>query len=267
MPAIAADLEQETWSREQHAPDTGHPANLVTYRTADYMLSSAQDYRAGEPGSREHVWQATLGPDAVVFANHPASTSEVDVRRPNFWRGNKVLPRVAQWKDVLVAVYNAPPEEWPDFTHAYWPTYDFDEQVIRDGWAFARMGQGYLALTAARGLALMHRGPGAFHELRSYGLTNTWLCMMGRKASDGGFGEFQQAVLNLEIELAHDGVRCHTLRGDDLAFAWEGPLQVNGAPQSLSGFRHYQSPYCEAELGAPQMDVCYNDYTMRLDFG
>jgi hypothetical protein len=267
MPAIAADLGQEVWAREQHAPAEGQSVNLATYRTADYMLSSAQDYRAGEPGSREHVWQATLGPDAVVFANHPASASEADVRQANYWRGNKVLPRVAQWKDVLVAVHNAPLEEWPGFTHAYWPTYDFDEQVLRDGWAFARTGTGYLALTAAQGLTLMHRGPGAFHELRSDGPANTWLCMMGREATDGSFGEFQEAVLGLEIVLTQTGVDCQTLRGDGLAFAWEGPLWVNGVPEPLAGFKHYESAYCEAELGASQMDIQYNDYTMRLDFG
>ena len=42
------------------------------------MLSSAQDYHPGAKGSREHIWQATLGPAAVVFVTHPANSSERD---------------------------------------------------------------------------------------------------------------------------------------------------------------------------------------------
>jgi hypothetical protein len=274
MPAIAADLagnqDRDLWAREQHALAPGQPditVNVVTYRTANYMLSSAQDYRPGEPGASEQIWQATLGPDAVVFVNHPAAMSESEVRRPNLWRGNKVLPRVAQWKDVLVAVYNAPAEAWPNYTHAYWPTYDFDEQIVRDGWAFARQGQGYLALTAANGLERARRGPGAFRELRSSGNQNVWLCMMGREGREGSFAAFQQAVLGLDVDLRALGVSCTTLRGESLSFAWEGPLTVDGTEQPISGFKHYESPYCTAELGDSQMDIQFNDYTMRLDFG
>ncbi len=33
--------------------------HIQTYRTPDYLLSCAQDYRAGKPGY-QHIWQATL---------------------------------------------------------------------------------------------------------------------------------------------------------------------------------------------------------------
>lgn len=35
--------------------------NIYTYRTTDYMLSTAQDYRAGYGGDQQAIWQATLG--------------------------------------------------------------------------------------------------------------------------------------------------------------------------------------------------------------
>ena len=95
---IATDLTHEMWNRERHVggPGDGRTVNKVTYKTPDYMPSSAQDYNPGERGDREHIWQATLGPDAVVFVNHPACMSEDDAHRPGFWLGNRVLPRVAQ---------------------------------------------------------------------------------------------------------------------------------------------------------------------------
>jgi len=48
---IATDHVAELWSREQHAAESAErPVNKVTYRTADYVLSSAQDYCQGEAG-------------------------------------------------------------------------------------------------------------------------------------------------------------------------------------------------------------------------
>jgi hypothetical protein len=259
--AIATDLSQELWNREQH-----QGVNKVTYRTADYMLSSVQDYRPGEKGYQQHVWQATMGPEAVVFVTHPPCSSAEGAHRPNFWAGNYLLPRVAQWKDTLVAVHQLADDDWLGFTHAYWPVYAFDEHDLHERWAFARKGDAYLALAASQGLALVKRGPSAYRELRSHGQHNTWLCLMGRAASDGSFAQFRQAVLDLELDLHHQGVHGPTLRGDVLSFGWTGPLEVNGETQPLSGFRHYDSPYCSADYPASQMDIQYGEYLLRLHF-
>jgi hypothetical protein len=269
--AVALDLSTELWNKEQHGPDPAHSVNKVTYRTADYMLCSAQDYHAGEMGYQQHIWQATLSPTAVVFVTHPPCSSEEGAHRPNFWHGNYVLPRVAQWKDTLVAVHSLPEDDWMGFTHAYWPTYEFDEQALRedkDGrqWAFARVGSGYLALTATQGLSLAQHGPSAYRELRSYGQHNVWLCMMGREEQDGSFEAFQASILDLDVDLRGLGVQCTTLRGESLSFGWEGPLVVDGMEQPLSGFKHYDNLYCVAEVGDAQMDIQFGEYIVRLHF-
>ena len=46
--------------------------NTYTYRTPDYLLSSAQDYRPGGLNGQIHSWQATFGADAILFTQHPA---------------------------------------------------------------------------------------------------------------------------------------------------------------------------------------------------
>jgi hypothetical protein len=178
---------------------------------------------------------------------------------------------VAQWKDTLVAVHSLPDDDWMGFTHAYWPVYEFEEQILRQsddgqGWAFARVGGGYLALTAAQGLSLVGKGRTAYRELRSYGQHNVWLCMMGREETDGSFEAFQDAVLALDVDLRELGASCTTLRGETLSFGWEGPFLVDGEEQPLSGFKHYDNPYCTAEMGAPQMDVQFGEYIVRLHF-
>jgi hypothetical protein len=281
IPDIAADLPEEMWNRERHAGEleeacdraTGSwEVNKVTYKTPDYMLCSAQDYHPGEEGYQQHIWQATLGPDAVVFVTHPPCMSEKSSHRPNFWHGNHILPRVAQWKDVLVAVHKLPENDWLGFTHAYFPAYAFDEHALRNDaagrvWAFARKGEGYLALTAAQGLEFITQGDSAYRELRSHGQHNVWLCHMGRAALDGSFPEFQDRVLTLDVAWEGLSVRCTTLRGQSLAFGWEGPLLVEGKEQPLSGFKHYENPYCVADWPVSQMEIRFGDHLLRLRFG
>jgi hypothetical protein len=273
IPDIAVNLAKELWNREQHGTDrSGSAVNKVTYRTPDYMLCSAQDYHPGEKGYQQHIWQATLGPAAVAFVTHPPNASEAGAHRPNFWHGNYVLPRVAQWKDALIAVHNLPEDDWMGFTHAYFPVFEFDEYAIDGGaqgtltWAFARSGNGYLALAAARGLQLTVRGPSAYQELRSYGQQNVWLCLMGREATDGSFQAFQDKVRALDVAVDALDVRCTTHRGQALSFGWQGPLLVDGEEQALAGFKHYESPYCVADLPASEMEVRTDNYMMRLSF-
>jgi hypothetical protein len=261
MIAGIAAYPEEVWEKEQHPG-----VNKVTYRTADYMLASAQDHHAGEKGYQQHIWQATLGPNAVVFVTHPPCMSEEGAHRPNFWHGNYVLPRVAQWKDVLLAIHELPEDDWMGFTHAYFPAYAFDEYRLRDGWAFARKGPGYLALRAARGLELVKEGPSAYRELRSHGPQNVWLCHMGRAAEDGAFEEFQKKVLALDVQLEGLSATCETLRGDHLSFGWEGPFTVNEEEQALAGFMHYDGPFSITELPAQHMDIVYGEVAVRLHF-
>ncbi len=263
---IALSAPEEMWSRERHAVTDARVVNKVTCKTPDFMLCSAQDYFPGQKGRSEHIWQATLGTAATVFVTHPACASEEDARQPNFWAGNAVLPRVAQWKDALIAVHQLPADDWMGFTHAYFPIYAFDEYVLRQDWAFARKGDGYLALTASQEFSLTKNGHYAFRELRSYGQNNIWLCQMGRVALDGDFSSFQQKILALDIKFSDDSVRCTTLRGEALSFGWQGPFLRNGIEQPLSGFDHYDNPYAASEYPSKQLEVRYGEAVLHLDF-
>jgi len=273
--AIAADLPDEMWSREQHigseqdfrnSGSIGSGVNKVTYKTADYMLCSAQDWHPGEKGYQQHIWQATLSPLATVFTTHPPCAAEDGSHRPNFWHGNETLPRVAQWKDVLVAVYNFSQDDWMGFSHAYFPAHAFDEYAVQGDWAFGRVGDGYLALTAARGLHFMTSGDNAYREIRSHGCENVWVCQMGRAALDGSFAQFKEKVSGMPVAFSGLEVNLTSLRGETLRFGWTGALKVNGKIKKLSGFKHYDNPYASVKLGAPSMQIAYGSEAMKLDF-
>jgi mannose-6-phosphate isomerase-like protein (cupin superfamily) len=264
LAAIATDQPEALWSKEQirgeeqdfrNSGSTGSGVNKVTFKTPDYMLCSAQDWHPGEPGYQQHIWQATLSPEATIFTTHPPCAAEDGSHRPNYWHGNVILPRVAQWKDALVAIYNFADDDWMGFTHAYFPTAAMDEYEIHAYWAFGRVGEGYIALAAANGIDFQKRGDNAYRELRSPGTPNIWLGQMGRAAQDGSFKEFVEKVLALPVRFEGLQLEWTTLRGDQIGWSWENPLSVNGERQALDGFKHYDNPYCACELEAPVMEI------------
>jgi hypothetical protein len=275
LAAIATDRPEALWNKEQHtgseqdfrnSGSKGSGINKVTYKTPDFMLCSLQDWRPGEPGYQQHIWQATLSPMVTVFTSHPPCASEEGSHRPNYWHGNVILPRAAQWKDTLISIYNFPADDWMGFTHAYFPTYSMDQFKVDVTWAFGRVGNGYIALAATNGLDFQQRGDNAYRDLQSPGTPNAWLCLMGRAALDGTFDEFMEKVLALPVKFDGLNVSLTNLRGEQIQFGWEGPLLVNGEAQPLGGFKHYDSPYCTCELGAPVMDITHADGTLRLLF-
>ena len=263
---IALFLPDDMWSRECHTVNSSRLVNKVTHKTPYGMLCSAQDYYPGQDGHQEHIWQATLDHAATVFVTHPANSSEYDARQPNYWSGNAVLPRVAQWKDALIAVHELPKDDWMGFTHAYFPTYAFDAYVVLQGWAFARKGDGYLAVTASQGISLVTSGQSAFRELRSYGQQNIWLCHMGRTTLDGDFSEFQKRILALEIKYQDASVRFSTLRGETLSFGWTGPFLRNDQEEPLSGFDHYAGPFAVSQYPSRELEIRYGESALRLKF-
>jgi hypothetical protein len=261
--SIALDRPQSAWVREHHGEGRG--VDRVSYRTTSYILSSVQDYRPGEAGGREQIWGATLSAEALVFTNHPTSFSQSASRERGWWTGHGRLPRVAQWRDSLIALYDLPADDWLGFTHAYFPTFAFDEHQLIEGWAFARVGSAYLALWSSPGFEPITQGIDAHCELRAVGQQAVWLCQMGDESTDGSFEAFQSQILAQLPQVGGLTVTWTTSRGDHLQFGWEGPLQIGGEIQPITGFAHHESPYGQADFPAQIMEIRYGQDAMRLD--
>mgnify|MGYP007022263831 CR=1 FL=1 len=266
--AVGLDRQQETVVRRQDLPGT-RSVNRYAYRTGDYLLASAQgDWAAGALGV---LWQVTLGPDTLITGNRPANASTHSIWRRNCWQGNAAPVRVAQWRDWLAVAYGATTEQALPYSHAYFPQANFDEVVVAQGWALARKGNGYVALTATGGVATVTAGPTAHRELRAAPAA-VWLVQMGRAASDGTFADFTQKVLAQPLTLTANGVEMTTLRGARVEFRTGGPLEaalvVDGTPQPLANFPHLESIYGgAATIPAHRVEIQYQEHQMRLDFG
>lgn len=271
---LLSSLGLLSWAARHYLRDVSRSAreevNIYTYRTPDYMLSSAQDYRKGYGGEQQHVWQATLGPNAVCFTTHPARRQG---KPPNYWSGSGCLPRVAQIKNVVIAIYrlerfpSLTVEEVLPFTHAWLPRDQFEEVIEREGWIFARHGDGYLALLSENPYE-WHELPGEDQgrEIVVHAKRNIWLCELGRRQVDGDFSQFIQRILQAEVLFSGSHVTYHSPSQGVLEFGWHGPLRQDGREVPLGEYPRYASPYVQAPFPPEQIEIQLNEHILTLDW-
>jgi hypothetical protein len=286
LPLLARFLERDA------CRNTREEVNIYTYKTPDYMLSTAQDYRKGYGGDQQHIWQATLGADAVCFTTHPAKIEGVT---PNYWAGSGLLPRAAQYKNVSIVVHNI--EKIPAlyvpirhfYTHAWLPKDKFDEVVEKDGWIFARKGAGYLALRSqhpyfwredvpqgqsklagknllARDAVIHARPEDVGREILVDGARNIWICQMGREAEDGAFADFMDKVSAAELVFNGMNVRFRSPGNGLIRFGWKGALSVDGVEINLGVYRRYDNPFVQADFNSDEIRVTADGRKLVLDW-
>jgi len=298
--------------RRGHAGDSGYEPNpastamsqadVYTYRTPEYMLSCAQDYRKGERGFQQHVWQATLAGRAVVFATHPGAEHLGGRSRPGSWHGNDVLPRAAAHRNVLVSLHRfdtdgvgpglqsvmselgvrPDPDDTLGYTHAFFPRYAFDEWDERGGWVCGRTGEGYVGIRSLEptrwiepardvvdALRPLDAGddwhPGAC-ELRADSTENAWLCELGSARSHGSFESFVDGLGDATISGDVSGLRYESPSRGLVEFGWDAPFVVDGARIPLDDYPRFDNPYCETDFGATRYELGYGDERLDVDF-
>jgi hypothetical protein len=249
--------------------DRPYGSDAVVYRTPEVMLASVQDYRVGLPGLQEHVWGATLGPEARIFATHPPNSSCSPSSRPNAWAGNRILPRVRQSLDTLLALYHLPSGDPMGRTHAWFPVAHLDEWAQRGSWTAGRVGDGYVALATDGGATLARSGPDAWQELYPAGRGAAWVCTVGRRAVHGTFQEFLASLA--EPDFTADRVAVALPGGHLLELPWTGPFTVDGQPADLDGdgrplaWPQVDNPACRLAHGATEMLIQIDGAQHRID--
>lgn len=245
-------------------------AHTYTYRTPSYQLASVLDRRPGQIAAQSMAWSALLGPDAFVFTTCPGKI--IVGGSPGRWTGNGSNPRVGQYKNVLVAVYNAPARvtlgevKRYSYTHAWFPRDAFDEVLTQDNWVFGRKGDGCVALYSHKPLRFIESGPYADNEIRARGRQNIWVCEMGSAREYGGFESFVDSVSRSSIEIDGLSVRYDSPSRGPVEFGWSGPLRVGGGEVPLRREMRYDNPYVRAERGSRKLEVRCKSDSLVLDF-
>ncbi|WP_168120106.1 hypothetical protein [Paenibacillus sp. HB172176] len=226
--------------------------NKLTYKTPDYMLSCAQDFRRGEKGFQQHIWQACMDDGIAVFVTHPGKEG-VGTGRPDLWSGNDIMPRAVQYKDTLIGLYHVPEDSECLYTHAYMPREKFDEcceipaSDEAGRWVFAKKNEGYVALYSQHGFTWQSSGPYADQELICTARSNVWICQMGRAAEHGSFAAFIASVLASDIACSELAATCHRPDGTRLELGWSGEFLVNGKAEKIREYKRFDNPYCQSE--------------------
>ena len=244
--------------------------NIYTYRTPDYMLSTAQDYRKGFGGSQQHIWQATLGPDTTCFTTHPVGSEDYS---PTEWTGSGSLPRAAQIENVVIALYDIFTSQGMYvthdllLTHAWLPKDKFDEVEERNGWVFARRGDGYLALWSQQPAHWQTQpGEDKGRELIAPGKKNIWICELGRRAKDGEFSRFVERIDAAPIRTDGLSVTYESPSQGRLEFSWQGDLLKNGEPVPMRDYARFDNPYGHAPFPGDDMRLTCNGEWLHLDW-
>jgi hypothetical protein len=277
LPRIAVWLSERgklaSWVDKLYIASEGaflEDARTYTYRTPDYMLSSVLDHRPGEIGAQNLAWAATLGPDAFVFTTYPGMV--IIGGSPGKWTGNGSNPRVAQYKNVLVSIYNAP---WKislgevkryRYSHAWFPRQAFDEVVQRGGWTFGRKDKGYVALYSHSPARFRKSGKYAESELFAKGRKNVWICEMGRLKSNGIFQKFINDISGALVKVEGTRVRYNSPSQGVVEFDWTGPFMVDGKEIRLRRDMRYHNPYVKAHRFSDRLEINCGGQFLILDF-
>jgi hypothetical protein len=280
--------------------------NTYTYRTADYMLSTAQDYRKGLRGSQTHISQASFGEHAVVFTQHPGNLpvqpgdpippdwdwKQSDEPGPGYWTGNGAEPRAAQHENVVIQLYA--PQYAPvgalgfpyrQETHAYFPQAHFDEVVRSGPWTFGRKGDGYVALYSMLPTAWRSGQPEVFENaglpfdlVSPLSAQNVWIIECGSASEWGDFETFKAAIEAAEVVTTFVPDQEGDGKSDGFAvvyaspsqgvmeFDWHGPLIVDGIEIPITDYPRYDNPFVQTPFGEDRYEVEYDDYRLVLDF-
>lgn len=244
--------------------------DLYTYRTPDYSLSAAQDWKHRRGGDQQSIWQASLGPGATCFTTHPGGRGP---NSPDWWTGSGSLPRVAQHRNLLFALYDIDTRpglyrtERLLFTHAWLPEEEFDEVLGEGPWTFARRGRAYLALRAE---GPVRRGrddglPGPPNELVREGKKTAWLCRLGREAEDGSFGAFRSSLLAARQAFDARGWHFEDPHLGLVEFGPSGPLLVDGREVAIHGYPRYASPWARADFPAREISLSCGGLDLVID--
>ncbi|MBE6005134.1 MAG: hypothetical protein E7232_13855 [Lachnospiraceae bacterium] len=182
-------------------------------------------FTPGTHGYQQHMWMAALDEEAVLFVNHPGTSSEFSDMRPGYWNGNGVMPAVLQKGRELLAVYSIPEKDPIHFIHMYCPIEKYDEVRFcpedkhegKGEWIFLRKGNGYMAFwTGEKPEPWSEK---IFNcEYRMYSRDTGCYVKMGSLSEDGSFDEFCKEALSCEPEFDRETRTLKTGSGLSLRF-------------------------------------------------
>lgn len=243
-------------------------ANIYTYKTKDYAISCAQDFRKGKLGYQQQPWGASLGNNTYVFTTHPGSNDYSD--RPNQIAGNGILPRCVQQKNVVICIYRIP-ADYIRFleTHAYFPQKEFDEIKSNSQWLFGKHNNAYIALFSLQPThwvepdSLLYKtvyedewtkyyDKNSPYFYQANGHTNVWIAEFGSYNQDGDFNRFCAKYNNVAFEGDTLSFNYNSPALGKVSFGWNEPFKIEEKEITINNYMRFDNSFFKKEFIKPE---------------
>ena len=277
-------------------------ANVYTYQTEYYSMSTAQEYFAGDYADQHQVNVSTLGSDLSIYTAQPMRNSS----RGQYWVGYGRLPYSVQNENVNISIYTIPEKTGMlephivQYTHAYFPVGLFDEvnlEYMDKGYIFGRKGDTYIMLLAMSDgnatIAFKNDKAGvtssdiendmskikesvadmitASGDLRydlilDGGTSHAWVTQLGSIEENGSFGKFVTEMLANSCKFSDMEVHYET---DERTFDVKYNVHFKLDGQILdTNYARYENAYVNGriERGAKIMEFSFGGYTLTLNY-
>lgn len=252
-------------------------ANVYTYQTSYYSMSTAQAYFAGDYADQHQVFLCTLAGDLTIHHSQPMRNSG----RGQYWVGYGRLPYSVQDENVNISIYTIPQKTGllephiVQYTHAYFPAGLFDEvntDYLDRGYIFGRKGDTYIMLCAKSDgeAALLFKNdmPGVTEEdlsadrskiktsvkelieasgdtrydlILQGGENHAWITEVSSAQAEGNFESFIQRILGNPLSFQNNTVRYQT-GGKDFDVCYASYFRLNGKAVELE-YARFDSAY------------------------
>ena len=277
-------------------------ANVYTYQTEYYSMSTAQEYFAGDYADQHQVNVSTLGSDLSIYTAQPMRNSS----RGQYWVGYGRLPYSVQNENVNISIYTIPEKTGMlephivQYTHAYFPVGLFDEvnlEYMDKGYVFGRKGDTYIMLHAMsdgnatlafkndmagvttsdiendmskikESVAKMitESGDLRYDLILDGGTSHAWVTQLGSIEENGSFNKFVTEMLKNSCEFSDMEIHYET---DERAFdvKYNEHFKLNG--QTLdTNYARYENAYVNGKIerGAKIMEFSFGGYTLTLNY-
>lgn len=277
-------------------------ANVYTYQTAYYSMSTTQAHFAGDYADQHQVSVATVSGDITVYNSQPMRNST----RSQYWVGYGRLPYAAQDENVSISIYTIPESTGllephvVQYTHAYFPVGLFDEvcmDYMEQGYIFGRKGDTYVMMCAKSDgegvLVFKNDMPGVTQEemetdrskiktnvremieatgevrydlIFEGGSSHAWVTELSSAAQDGSFAAFISRVM--ENEWTFESMTAvYVTGGKTLEVCYDSYFKVNGQIVDTD-YARYESPYVDGQVErkAEVIAFHFNGKTLELNY-
>lgn len=242
-------------------------ANVQTFRTHNYSLSSVQHYHPGEFGHEQLLWQAGLPGGIRVFGTHPGSTLGTDARAdtPSQWVGNGINPDIAQHDNVLLALYDLRGRKGylegkrHAYVHLHFPCVDFDETRFGPNWFAGRRATSYIGVVGTGTFELVSDS-----EVIQRGDMPGYAVILSNEEEFTSMNDFVRQIKQHLLSLRGTELTLVTPYGRyDLLY--NQGFRLGGQPISAD-YPRYDCHWVRAERYPTELTIASNRHTLHLDW-